>query len=132
MNKPTRAKKRLEMCKRLYLDALKSYESEEEQRLAALYQPKVSLNNILHWSAYLQGARKAFLMMHETYKAKKGEDAIYTDAVFKLIISDLRYTGMFLTQSNPICYRNHKRDKKGKLISVEAYFAEPVTIYREV
>lgn len=86
----------------------------------------------MHWSAYLQGARRAFLLMHEYYKPKRGEDAIYTDAVFKLITSDLRYTGMFLTQSHDLLFKNLKRDNKGKLVSVEAYFAEKVTIYRKV
>lgn len=130
MNRPTKAKKRLETYKRLYLEALKSFESEEELRLAALHQPKVSLLNIHHWSAYLQGARKALLYILE--HGDEFDNKVYLNAVLKLATSDLRYTGMFITQSHPICFRNHQRDKKGKLISVEAYFAEPITIYQEV
>ena len=60
------------------------------------------------------------------------DNKVYRDAVFRLITSDLRYMGMFLTESHDIYYRNHKRDKKGKLISCEAYFAEKVVIYKEV
>jgi hypothetical protein len=60
------------------------------------------------------------------------DNKVYRDAVFRLITSDLRYMGMFLTESHDICYRNHKWDKKGKLISCEAYFAEKVVIYKEV
>lgn len=130
MNRPTKSKKRLETYKRLYLDALKSYENEEEIRLATQYEPKVSLNNIQHWSAYLQGARKALLYILE--HGGDFDNKVYLNAVLKLAISDLRYTDMFITQSNPICFRNHQRDKKGKLISVEAYFAKPITIYKEV
>ena len=126
----SKAERRLEQCKRHYLEALKSFESEEELRLAALHEPKVNLHNIMHWSAYMQGARRAFLYVLE----HEGEydNKVYRDAVFRLITSDLRYMGMFLTQSNTICFRNHKRDKKGKLISCEAYFAEEVVIYREI
>lgn len=132
MNRKTKAERQLEYYKKKYLECAKTFANEEELRLAVTHEPKVSLNNILHWSAYLQGARTAFLMMHENYKAKKGDDAVYTDAVFRLITSDLRYTGMFLTGSHEICYRNHKRDSRGKLVGVEAYFAEKVSVYVEV
>ena len=65
MAKQSKAERKLERCKNLYLEALKAFESEEELRLAALHQPKVSLLNIQHWSAYMQGARKAFLYIME-------------------------------------------------------------------
>lgn len=126
----SKAERNLEYYKEKYLEALKHFESEEELRLAALHEPKVNLLNIQHWSAYMQGARRAFL-----YVMEHGDDydnKVYLDAVFRLITSDLRYMGMFLTESHDICYRNHKRDKKGKLISCEAYFAEKVVIYKEV
>ena len=130
MAKQSKAERKLERCKNLYLEALKAFESEEELRLAALHQPKVNLLNIQHWSAYMQGARKAFLyiMEHEGDFGNK----VYRDAVFRLITSDLRYMGIFLTESHEICFRNQKRDKKGKLISCEAYFAEKFVIYKEV
>ena len=126
----SKAERNLEYYKEKYLEALKHFESEEELRLAALHEPKVNLLNIQHWSAYMQGARRAFL-----YVMEHGDDydnKVYRDAVFRLITSDLRYMGMFLTESHDICYRNHKRDKKGKLISCEAYFAEKVVIYKKV
>lgn len=126
----SKAERNLEYYKEKYLEALKHFESEEELRLVALHEPKVNLLNIQHWSAYMQGARRAFL-----YVMEHGDDydnKVYRDAVFRLITSDLRYMGMFLTESHDICYRNHKRDKKGKLISCEAYFAEKVVIYKEV
>ena len=126
----SKAERNLEYYKEKYFEALKHFEGEEELRLAALHEPKVNLLNIQHWSAYMQGARRAFL-----YVMEHGDDydnKVYRDAVFRLITSDLRYMGMFLTESHDICYRNHKRDKKGKLISCEAYFAEKVVIYKEV
>lgn len=126
----TKAERKLEYYKERYLDALKAFESEEELRLAALHEPKVNLLNIQHWSAYMQGARRAFLYLME--HENDYDNKIYRDAVFRLITSDLRYMGMFLTESHTICFRNHKRDKKGKLVSCEAYFAEKITIYKEV
>ena len=108
----SKAERNLEYYKEKYLEALKHFESEEELRLAALHEPKVNLLNIQHWSAYMQGARRAFL-----YVMEHGDDydnKVYRDAVFRLITSDLRYMGMFLTESHDICYRNHKRKKKGR------------------
>lgn len=128
--KNSKAKKNLEICKREYLKALEHFESCEEERLAALHEPKVNLQNIIQWSAYMQGARQALLWMLEHEDEFAGK--VYKQAALKLITSELRYVGMFLTQQNQICFRNHKRDKKGKLVSVEVYFAEAVTIYREI
>ena len=88
MAKQSKGERRLERFNRDYIEALKAFESEEELRLAALHEPKVSLLNIQHWSAYMQGARKAFLyiMEHEGDYDNK----VYRDAVFRLITSDLR------------------------------------------
>lgn len=52
---------------------------------------------------------------------KRSEDRVYTKAIVNLLISDLRYVQEYLLGTN-IGYRNHVRDKKGKLISCEAYF----------
>ena len=124
---------RLERAKREYLEALKVYERDEEMRLAMIHQPKVNLQNIMHYSAYMQGARMAIVRFGEMYMPKsKSEEAVYSRAVFKLITSDIRYTALFLSGCHDICYRNHKRDKRGKLESVEAYFAEPKVVYKEV
>ena len=98
----SKAERNLEYYKEKYLEALKAFENEEELRLAALHQPKVNLLNIQHWSAYMQGARKAFLYILE--HEGDYDNKVYRDAVFRLITSDLRYMGMFLTESHDICY----------------------------
>lgn len=128
-----RALKRYERAKKEYFEALKAFETEEEIRLALEYLPKFSLQNIAYYSAYYQGARLALHHMHEYYKPKeRGEAAIYTHAIFELILSDIRYVEIFLSGEFEIRFRNHKTNNKGKLESVEAYFAEQVTISREV
>ena len=128
----TKAEKRLEIAKKEYIEALQAFEAEEEIRLAIQHQPKVNLNNIVYFSAYYQGARMALLRMHEDLFGQGKDSKIYKDAVMKLITSDIRYTVMYMEGATQICYRNHVRDKKGKLVSCEAYFGEPVTIYKEL
>lgn len=129
-----RSLKHLEYCRKAYLDALKAYEQDEELRLAMTNEVKVNLRNIHDWSVYMQGARRAFILYRELLESCKGDrdKAVYTDAIHKLITSDLRYTGMFLAGGYTICYRNHQRDKKGKLVSCEAFFADKVEVYRDV
>ena len=125
--------KRLKKAEKEYLEALKAYERDEELRLAMIHQPKVNLHNIMYHSAYMQGARMAVERFGEMYMPKsKSEEAVYSRAVFKLITSDIRYTALFLDGCHDICYRNHKRDNRGKLESVEAFFAEPKVVYSEV
>lgn len=125
--------KRLKKAEKEYLEALKAYERDEELRLAMIHQPKVNLHNIMYHSAYMQGARMAIVRFGEMYMPKsKSEEAVYSRAVFKLITSDIRYTALFLAGCHDICYRNHKRDNRGELESVEAFFAEPKVVYSEV
>ena len=125
--------KRLKKAEKEYLEALKAYERDEELRLAMIHQPKVNLQNIMYYSAYMQGARMAVVRFGEMYMPKsKSEEAVYSRAVFKLITSNIRYTALFLAGCHDICYRNHKRDNRGKLESVEAFFAEPKVVYSEV
>lgn len=52
---------------------------------------------------------------------KRSEDRVYTKAIVSLLASDLRNVQEYLLGTN-IGFRNHIRDKKGKLISCEAYF----------
>lgn len=132
----TQAERKLEKAKKYYLEALKAFESDEEKRLALLYEPKVNLRSIMQFSAYMQGARMAVLRYGEWIKhgqrGRKGEERIYLDAEYKLITSDLRHTALWLEGTTSIYYRNHVRDKKGKLVSVEAYFGERVIRVREI
>ena len=52
---------------------------------------------------------------------KRSEDSVYTKAIVSLLASDLRNVQEYLMGTN-IGFRNHVRDKKGKLVSCEAYF----------
>ena len=84
-------------------------------------------DNLHEWSNRMQGAREMLIKLYEDDKmifplgVKRSEDRVYTKAVVNLLISDLMNVQEYLIGTN-IGFRNHVRDKKGKLISCEAYF----------
>ena len=85
------------------------------------------LENLHEWSNRMKGARDMLINLYENDNmilplgVKRSEDKVYTKAIVNLLISDLRNVQEYLFETN-IGFRNHVRDKKGKLISCEAYF----------
>ena len=85
------------------------------------------IENLHEWSNRMQGAREMLIKLYEDDKmilpvgVKRYEDRVYTKAIVSLLASDLRNVQEYLLGTN-IGFRNHVRDKKGKLISCEAYF----------
>ena len=85
--------------------------------------------NLHEWSWKMQGAREMLIKLYEDDKmilpvgVKRYEEMVYTKAIVNLLISDLRNVQEYLIGTN-IGYRNHVRDKKGKLVSCEAYFVQ--------
>ena len=83
--------------------------------------------NLHEWSERMQGAREMLIKLYEydnmilPLGVKRSEDMVYTKAIVNLLISDLRNVQEYLLGTN-IGFRNHVRDKKGKLTSCEAYF----------
>ena len=86
--------------------------------------------NLHIWSNRMQGAREMLLAIIDSVNASKGrflldsagkDSKVYHDAIVRLILDNLDNTQKFLMKK-PIGYRNHIRDKKGKLVSCEAYF----------
>ena len=83
--------------------------------------------NLHEWSNRMQGAREMLIKLYEDDKmilpvgVKRYEEMVYTKAIVNLLISDLRNVQEYLIGTN-IGFRNHIRDKKGKLMSCEAYF----------
>jgi hypothetical protein len=61
----------------------------------------------------------------------RGEDKVYIKAELDFITSSKRNMQLWL-DGTPMRYRNHKRDKKGKLESVECLFVEYRNIITEV
>ena len=85
--------------------------------------------NLHEWSERMQGAREMLIKLYEDDKmilpigVKRSEDRVYTKAIVSLLAIDLRNVQEYLLGTN-ICFRNHVRDKKGKLMSCEAYFVQ--------
>ena len=85
------------------------------------------MENLHEWSNRMQGAREMLIKLYEENMmklpvcVKRSEDMVYTKAIVNLLASDLRNVQEYLLGTN-ICFRNHVRDKKGKLVSCEAYF----------
>ena len=83
--------------------------------------------NLHEWSERMQGAREMLIKLYEDDNmilplgVKRSEDRVYTKAIVNLLISDLRNVQEYLIGTD-IGFRNHVRDKKGKLMSCEAYF----------
>ena len=86
--------------------------------------------NLHEWSNKMQGAREMLLAIIDSVNGSKGrflldssgkDSKVYHDAIVRLILDNLYNTQKFLMKK-PIGYRNHVRDKKGKLVSCEAYF----------
>ena len=85
--------------------------------------------NLHEWSERMQGAREMLIKLYEEnmmimpVRVKRSEDRVYTKAIVNLLASDLRNIQEYLLGTN-ISFRNHVRDKKGKLVSCEAYFVK--------
>ena len=85
--------------------------------------------NLHEWSNRMQGAREMLIKLYEDDKmilplgVKRYEDMVYTKAIVNLLISDLINVQEYLIGTN-IGFRNHVRDKNGKLTSCEAYFVK--------
>jgi len=87
-----------------------------------------------YYGAYYLGALTAAKKVIEEYvnKAWTGENKVYRDADIKLITRDKRSMQLFMDGLYDIMYRDHKRNAKGKLVYVEAYFADRRTNFVEV
>jgi hypothetical protein len=86
------------------------------------------------YSSYYQGAIMAVKEVTKSLlngnKPKK-DDWIYLRAEWNLITASKRNMQLYLDGAE-IRYRNHKRNKKGKLESVECYFVESRNIIQEI
>ena len=74
------------------------------------------------WAERMKGAALAVLRCRDEFdRVKCKEDYIYLNAVFDLACSSLDNMERWLRQDE-VRFRNHQRNKKGILTSVEAYF----------
>lgn len=86
------------------------------------------MENLHEWSLKMQGAREMLCAIidhnHKFLLDNAGKEShVDHNAIVKLILSSKDNTHKFLA-GMPIAYRFHKYDKKGKLLSCEAYFLD--------
>ena len=82
------------------------------------------IRNLNNFGYYIQGARCVMLrVMEEWLPQLRREDAVYMKAIMKLALADVRNTERYLMR-DPIGFRNHQSDKRGRLYSAEAFFIE--------
>ena len=82
------------------------------------------IRNLNYYGYYIQGARMVMLrVMEEWLPQLRHEDAVYMKAILKLALEDTRNTQRYLMR-DPIGFRGHKSDKRGRLLSAEAFFME--------
>lgn len=84
------------------------------------------MEKIEYYGAYYLGAllavKKVIEMMDEV--EWKHLEKPYREATLKLITKDKRSMQLYMDGCHEICYRNHVKDKKGKIKSCEAYFSD--------
>ena len=96
--------------------------SRLEIELAERMADKIDLRKVMNYSAYYRGARAAILFLRDVYQIRiPSQEKIYDEALFKLVTASLDNTRQFMDKQQ-IGYRNHERNKRGKLVKCEAYF----------
>ena len=102
------------------------------RRFAVGGELKLNRQSVAYYGAYYLGAIQAVQrVVSELITNKpKGDDWLYLEALWKCITKDKRHMQMYL-DGDEMRYRNHQRDKRGKLKSVECYFVERRTLITE-
>ena len=100
------------------------------RRFAVENELKLNMQSVAFYGAYYLGAIQAVQevtrQLLEGDKPKK-DDWLYLKAFWDCITQDKRHMQLFL-DGTEMRYRNHQRDKRGKLKSVECYFVERRTL----
>ena len=103
------------------------------RRFAVENELKLNAQSVAYYGAYYLGAIQAVQEVTRQLlegDKPKGEDWIYLKAFWDFITKDKRNMQLFM-DGTEMRYRNHVRDKKGKLKSVECYFVERRTLITE-
>ena len=103
------------------------------RRFAVENELKLNAQSVAYYGAYYLGAIQAVQEVTRQLlegDKPKGEDWIYLKAFWDFITKDKRNMQLFM-DGTEMRYRNHQRDKRGKLKSVECYFVERRTLITE-
>lgn len=94
---------------------------------------EIPLQKVQFYASYMQGMRDAYMKLFPRLiaEAKKSERP-YLEAEYKLLTGCIDACYDYQKGFYELRYRNHKRDKKGNLVSCEAYFVRRSTKLTEV
>ena len=103
------------------------------RRFAVENELKLNAQSVTYYGAYYLGAIQAVQEVTRQLlegDKPKGEQWLYLEAFWKFITKSKRNMQLFM-DGTEMRYRNHQRDKRGKLKSVECYFVERRTLLIE-
>jgi len=83
---------------------------------------KISMLSLRSYSAYCKGLRDAYALLFPRMIAlSRGEDQVYMKAEYDLLMSSSKKCYDYNSGRYTIGYKDHVRDKSGKLIKCTAY-----------
>lgn len=93
----------------------------------------LNLHNVKYYGAYYGDVLMALVFVRDNVvPMMKGEDRVYMEATFALATRSKDNARRLLEREYEVRFRNHEKDKKGKVVKCEAYFAKRVTTYKEI
>lgn len=113
--------------------ALERIANKMEARFACNIDIPLNIHNVVQYGAYYGGVLMALNFVREEFlPSMKGDDKVYMEASLNLATESKDNARRFIERAHEVRYRNWVRDKKGKLVKCEAFFAKKVVRYEEV
>lgn len=115
-------------------EILERREDERAKLFAVEHDIKINVQRLAMYASYYQGAREIGVKVLNSIpqlRSTRGEEWLYLYAGWRLYTSSVRNMQLMM-DGTEIRFRNHLRDKKGKLISVEAYFVQRREVVTEI
>lgn len=113
-------------------EILERREDESAKLFAVEHEIKINVQRLAMYASYYQGARMIGVKVLEGIQNRKpkGDDWVYLEAEWRLYTESVRNMQLYM-DGYEVRYRNHQKDKRGKLIRCEAYFVERRTVFTE-
>jgi len=113
-------------------EILERREDERAKLFAVEHDIKINVQRLAMYASYYQGARMIGIKILEGIQSRKpkGDDWVYLEAEWRLYTESVRNMQLYM-DGYEIRYRNHQKDKRGKLLRCEAYFVERRTVFTE-
>lgn len=113
-------------------EILERREYERAKLFAVEHEIKINVQRLAMYASYYQGARMIGVKVLEGIQNRKpkGDDWVYLEAEWRLYTESVRNMQLYM-DGYEIRYRNHQKDKRGKLLRCEAYFVERRTVFTE-